>query len=432
MSASLLQRILAKEGLAFLDRLASDELEALAYNWEIRGRPEQHAPLGDWTWWVITSGRGWGKSLTGSQWVRRKAREKPGSIGAIVGATPEDARRIQIEHPQTGVLHCSPPEERPTFKASVSGGELIWPNGSMAHVFSGALPAGTRGSQYDWVWMDELPHWKFPQQVFDNIALGLRLGKNPQGMVTATPLPTALMRRLTRDPNNRVTRGSTYDNRDNLAPTFIREIETKYEGTRLGRQELHGELLEDVPGALWRPAQFDADGFRGEPSASHRLVCVAVDPAVTANEDSDETGIIVAGMTGNEPARFEVLADVSGRMSPNEWARAAMDTADLWQANAIVGEVNNGGDMVRTIVESFRGSGSARFEEVRAARSKYVRAEPSAALYEQNRVRHCGRFDALEDQLTTFVPGSKKSPDRLDALVWALTWLSDAKPFVMI
>jgi phage terminase large subunit-like protein len=339
---------------------------------------------------------------------------------AIVAPTAGDARDIMIEG-ESGILVISPPWERPRYEPSKR--RLTWPNGAIATLFSADEPERLRGPQHDTAWCDELASWRYPE-AWDMLMLGLRLGTDPRVVVTTTPRPTSLIRELIADPTVVVTRGTTHENQANLAPAFLGQIIRKYQGTRLGRQELEAELLEDVPGALWNRGAIEAIRARTAPALIR--VVVAIDPAVSSTSGADETGIIVAGKDG--AGHGWVLADASGRYQPIEWAKTALSAYRAHRADRIVAEVNNGGEMVEATLRMIEPNAS--FAAVRASRGKVARAEPVAALYEQGRVRHVGVFPQLEDQMCAFTAEahaiSKRrsagySPDRVDALVWALT-----------
>ncbi len=295
---------------------------------------------------------------------------------------------------------------------------LEWPNGARTLIFTADEPERLRGKQHMRLWCDEVAAWRHPE-AWDQAMLGLRLGADPRAVATTTPRPTRMIRDLIADPTTVVTRGSTYDNRANLAPQFLDQIVRRYEGTRLGRQELGGELLLDVPGALWTLAMFDER--RSAPDL--KRVVVAIDPAASSKEDSDETGIIVAGQ--GIDGDWYVLADRSGIFSPNEWAKRAVAAFEEFRADRIVAEVNNGGEMVGATVRTVRRT--VPFKAVHASRGKAIRAEPIASLYTDRHVWHTQPFDTLEEQLVNWTPDSGESPDRMDALVWALTELSEGK-----
>lgn len=385
--------------------------------WNVLARPEQRPPPGDWLTWLILAGRGWGKTRTGAEWVHANVSRYGRWI--LAGRTSGDLRDIMVEG-ETGLLRTAK-GNRPQYEPSKR--RIVWPNGSVAALRSADEPEGFRGLQAEAVWADELAAWENPD-AWDQLQLGLRLGPKPRQVVTTTPRPTKMMRALISDEGTVITRGSTYDNRANLAPSFFRQIVSRYEGTRLGRQELYAELLEDVEGALWSLSMIDSTRRlapqimrQGVSENDLARVVVAIDPAVTMTEDSDETGIVVAGL--GHDGRGYVLADRSTKAHPSDWARRAIAAFDEFGADRIVAEVNNGGELVETVLRTIRPS--IPYRAVHASRGKRTRAEPIAALYEQGRVSHADAMPALEDQLCTFTPESGQSPDRLDALVWALT-----------
>ena len=312
---------------------------------------------------------------------------------------------------ESGIL-SSAGENRPLYEPSKR--RLTWPNGAVATCYSGDEPDQLRGPQHDGAWLDELAKYRYADDTWSNLDLGLRLGESPQVVITTTPRPIKILRELMDDRLVRTTRGSTYANLPNLAESFAQRIIDKYEGTRLGRQELHAEILDDVPGALWQRTHID-DARRTSPPQCERVV-VAIDPAVSSGEDADETGIIVSGKLAD---RAYVMEDLSGHYTPQEWASVALKAYYRHDADRIVAEINQGGDMVEHTIRTL--DRNASYKGVRAARGKMTRAEPIAALYEQGRVHHCGMFAALEDQLCTYTHDTKDSPDRLDAMVWALT-----------
>jgi len=350
-----------------------------------------------------------------------KAETMPGSRGAIVARTAADARDVLVEG-ESGVLAVCPPWFQATYEPSKR--RITWPNGSVATVFSADDPNLLRGPQHHWAICDELAAWRRPE-TYDMLMLGLRLGDNPQCCIATTPRPTPIIKRLLKDSTTVVTRGSTYENRANLAAPFFSQIIKQYEGTRLGRQELNAEVFDDVPGALWAHGPIDDMRVKTFPALTR--IVVAIDPAVTATDESNETGIVVAGIDENEHGY--VLDDLSGRFSPAEWAERAVRAYDRWAADRIVAEVNQGGEMVEHTVRTAardlgergqRESRSVAFRNVRATRGKHTRAEPVAALYEQRKMHHVGVFAEMEDQMCSWLPG-EESPDRLDALVWAFT-----------
>lgn len=393
--------------------------EALASSWQLKARPEQLPPAGDWFAWLILAGRGWGKTRTGAEWVQKQAHHGYASRIALVAATAADARDVMVEGP-SGLLAIAPKHLRPEYEPSKR--RLTWPNGAVATTFSADEPERLRGPEHDAAWCDELGAWRFPE-AWDMLLFGLRLGR-PRVIVTTTPKPIRLIRELLARQDVVVTRGRTADNAANLAPTFLEAIQARYGGTRLGRQELDGELLEDVPGALWQRAWIDQDRVATAPETLKRVV-VAVDPAVTNTENSDETGIIVAGIDAAD--HVYILDDLTARLGPAEWARKAVAAYRRHQADRIVAEVNNGGALVEATVRMV--DATVPYREVRASRGKAMRAEPVSALYEQHMVHHVGSLPALEDQMCAFTSDFSRatagySPDRVDALVWAVTELA--------
>jgi phage terminase large subunit-like protein len=400
--------------------LSPAEVEALLYNWPFWARPNQLPPDGDWRVWLLLAGRGFGKTRTGAELIRARVMARTARRLALVAPTAGDARDVMVEG-ESGILAVSPAWERPRYEPSKH--RVTWPNGAIATLFSADEPERLRGPQHDAAWCDELASWRYPG-AWDMLMLGLRVGGDPRVIITTTPRPTKLIRELIDDPTVVVTRGTTHENRANLAPAFLGRIVRKYQGTRLGRQELEAELLEDVPGALWNRGMIEATRAAKAPALIR--VVVAIDPAMTSSEGADETGILVAGK--DEDGRGWVLADASGRYQPAEWAKIAISAYRAHGADRIVAEVNNGGDMVEATLRMV--DPNASFSAVRASRGKITRAEPIAALYEQGRVRHLGVFAQLEDQMCGFTSDAhataasrslSHSPDRVDALVWALT-----------
>ena len=335
---------------------------------------------------------------------------------ALVGVTPADARDVMIQG-ESGIMKCAPPWDRPEYEPSKR--LLTWKNGAYALIRSGADPEGLRGPQFEKAWCDELCAWQYPQETWDMLMFGLRQSTNPQAVITSTPKPIRLLKTLIADPSTIRTRGSTYDNKDNLSAQFIAEMKNKYEGTRLGRQELEAEILDDNPAALWNRAMLDSTRVHNLPTL--RRIVVAIDPAITATEASDETGIIVAGEAlVDGKSHGYLLDDCSIRGTPAVWAAAAIAAYNKWHADRIIGEANQGGDMVEHTIHSVEPM--AAYKSVHATKGKYSRAEPVSALYEQGRCHHMGTFGALEDQFCEWEQGSD-SPDRLDAAVWAFTEL---------
>lgn len=402
----------AADLLAEVARLPPAVALRLLHDWSVWGRPDQQPPPGAWRTWLILAGRGWGKTRTGAEWVRSIVSTGRARRVALVARTAADVRDVIVEG-QSGILAISPPHERPTWEPSRR--RLTWPNGAIATTYSAEEPDQLRGPQCDSAWCDELAAWRYPE-AWDQLQMGLRLGDDPRVVVTTTPRPTELVRALAASPTTRVTRGRTLDNARNLAPGVVEALTARYGNTRLGRQELDGEILDDAPGALWRLAMFDASRVDSAPTM--RRVVVAIDPAVTAHEGSDETGLIVAGL--GLDGRAYVLEDLSGVFPAEQWARRAVEAYRRHRADRIVAEVNQGGDLVASVLRAV--DRAVPVAQVRATRGKSLRAEPVAALYEQGRVSHVGLLARLEDQCASWDPASDaRSPDRLDALVWALT-----------
>ncbi len=395
-----------------MNNLTEEEANALLYDWEFWARPEQLLPTDDWYIWLIMAGRGWGKTRTGAEAVRKWVKDYP--LVNLIGATVDDARDIMIEG-ESGLLNICPDNERPDYKKNDR--KLIWPNGAKSLIFTADEPERLRGKQHMALWADELASWRYVEEAWGHAMLGLRLGDKPLAVITTTPKPIKEIKELLKDPRVHVTRGTTYDNRANLAKDFYSKIITRYEGTRMGRQELNAEILDDNPDALWQRSKIDALRVREHPSLY--TVVVAVDPEAANNETSAETGIIVVGCAKlADRIHGYVLDDCSLKDTPAKWAAAAITAYHKHKANYIVAEVNNGGDMVEHTIHSVDPKVPVR--QVRASRGKEVRAQPVSALYEKGLVHHVGTFTALEDQLCEWVPGDA-SPDRLDSLVWGIT-----------
>lgn len=420
---------------AALADLPSAHLSFLAWDWQTWARDDQLPPDADaqgrpWRTWLILGGRGSGKTRAGAEWVRAEVDHLARSGGsgggriALVGETLDQVRSVMVEG-VSGLLAVHPPGARPRFEQSKR--QLVWPNGVVAQLFSAEDPESLRGPQFAAAWLDEIAKWRYAEQTWDMLQFGLRLGTMPRQVVTTTPRPVPILKRIMGDDSTVVTRVRTSDNAANLAPAFIAEMERRYGGTLLGRQELEGELIEDMSGALWRREWIEQHRLSVAPPLQRTVV--AVDPPVTATRSSDACGICVAGL--GPDGRAYVVADrtLQGR-EPQVWARAAIAAYCDFAADRIVAEVNQGGDLVQNILRQIDPTVPIRM--VRATRGKWVRAEPVAALYAEGRVAHVGQHAALEAQMLAFGAdglSAGRSPDRLDALVWALTELIlDAPP----
>lgn len=402
---------------AILDSLSPKQLHDLNYDWRFWARPKQLAPEGDWLTWLIKAGRGFGKTRSGTGFINERAHDSPGRWMALVARTPADARDYMIEGPG-GFLKNIHPDFRPLYEPSKR--RLTWPNGSWATIYSDEEPDQLRGFSGDTAWIDELAKFRNPQECLDALDFGMREVSSdyPRRIITTTPRPIKAMKVIESQKSTVIVTGSSYENRANLSPKWFDEILSKFEGTRLGRQEIHAETLDDNPGALWRLKWLD--DLRVKESPALKRIVVAIDPATTSNPDSDETGIIVAGH-GSDSHGY-VLADLSMRGTPEEWARVAVNAYHDYKADRIIGETNNGGEMVETVIRMVERN--IPFTAVHASRGKITRAEPISALYEQGKCHHVGVFPVLEDQMTGYDPKTAKySPDHMDALVWALTEL---------
>lgn len=413
----------------FVSALSAGEAEFLASDWQLWARDDQLPPTLsqgniDWTTWLILGGRGAGKTRAGAEWVRGLALGRPPFASrpveriALVGETLGDARAVMVDGP-SGLLAIHGPGERPAYNASRRA--LCWPNGAMAQLFSADDPEALRGPQFGAAWADELAKWRYAEAAWDMLQFCLRLGDRPRQAVTTTPRPIPLLKRLIADPATAISRARTEANAANLAPSFLGAVVGRYQGTRLGRQELDGELIEDRVDALWRRRALDAARLDKAPPLAR--IVVAVDPPVTSGAMADACGIVAAGKA--EDGRAFVLADVTtqGR-GALEWARAAVRLYEALDADCIVAEVNQGGELVAQMLRQVSPGVPVRM--VRATRGKFLRAEPVAALYERGLVSHVGVWPELEDQMCDFGPGGLsdgRSPDRVDALVWALTAL---------
>jgi phage terminase large subunit-like protein len=423
--AELLKMPEAKR-LAWLKRLSPDEQREFVHIWPLWARAAQLPPPGDWQVWLILAGRGFGKTRAGAEWVRDIAARDPAARIALVGASLGEVRSVMVEG-ESGLLALGLPEQRPQFEPSLR--RLVWPGGALATLYSAGEPEALRGPQHSHAWCDEVAKWDNAsdraRRAWDNLLFGLRLGERPRVLATTTPRAVPLLKQLlASDPATLVVRrGTTEANLDHLPERFIAGIRALYGQSLLGRQELDGELVEDIEGALWTRALLEACREPAASSPSVRTV-VAVDPPASAG--GDECGIIVAALC--EDGLVRVLADASvAKASPEQWARAAANAARAWSADRVVAEANQGGSMVESVLRAADVSLPLRL--VHASKGKVARAEPVAALYEAGRVRHVGTFPALEDQLCGLIVGGGyqgpgHSPDRADALVWALTELA--------
>jgi phage terminase large subunit-like protein len=425
--AELLSSATEDEVAEFIDGLSDNAIAAMPWLFDIWALDHQLPPDGDWQTWVIMGGRGAGKTRAGAEWVRRQVEgsspDAPGKCQriALVGETIDQAREIMV-FGDSGIVASTPPDRKPEWQASRK--RLVWPNGAIATIFSASDPESLRGPQFDCAWLDELAKWRKARDTWDMLQFALRLGAAPQQIITTTPRNLTLLREVLGARGTVMTSAPTSANRVNLARSFLEKVSADYGGTRLGRQELEGELLTDVDGALWTLGQID--DLRREESPALDRVVVAVDPPASSSAGADECGIVVAGICAKgapQDWRAYILADRSvSKASPNAWAQAVIATAKEFEADRIVAEVNQGGEMVESVLR--QQSEMLPFRAVRATRGKTARAEPVAALYEQGRVHHLGAFRELEDQMCQMSQrgfAGKGSPDRVDALVWALT-----------
>ncbi len=404
---------------ALINDLSEEELELLHYDWTLWARddqlPSQHQT---WTTWLILGGRGAGKTRAGAEWVRTQATTTMQSRIALIGETLNDVRTVMIEG-ISGLLSIHPPHEQPTFEPSKR--QLTWPNGSIAQMFSADDPESLRGPQFTAAWCDELAKWRQPRLTWDMLQFALRLGDMPRQVITTTPRPIPLLQTIIKDSLTHTTRATTDANKTNLAPGFLSAIVKRYRDTRLGRQELEGEILTDRPDALWQRDTIEKNRVTTTPELQRTIV--AVDPPVTSRKTSDACGIIIAAL-GTDNRAYIIEDATIKKAKPTQWARTAINAFHKHKADRIVVEVNQGGELVSTVLHQI--DKTIPIKPVHASRGKWLRAEPIAALYEQSRVSHAGQFKALEDQLCDFGRNglsSGESPDRLDALVWALTEL---------
>lgn len=406
--------------LEILASLSDDEAAALEYDWQFWARKNQLAPPGDWQTWLALAGRGFGKTEAGAQWVRQRVTEGARSI-ALVAETQKDLEEVMVAR----LVRIHPPGEEP--KVRYKPVRVVWPNGAVALGYNGTEPNQLRGPEFDTAWVDELAKYRYARETWDMLQFTMRSGPDPRVFVTTTPRPIPVLREILADTTTVVTRGSTFDNAGNLPTSFLKRLKDRYAGTRLGRQELNAEMLDDLPGALWTRAMFD-DPRKAKAPDMQRIV-VAVDPSGTggSGDGGDSIGIAVAGL--GVDGRGYVLADRTCKLSPAGWGRRAVEAFHEFAADRIVAERNFGGAMVEHVIRTT--DAKVAYKEVTASRGKVARAEPVAALYEQGKVSHIGAFPDLEDQCCLIGPDGfigEGSPDRADALVWALTELMLGEP----
>lgn len=410
----------------------AEEGLALLYHWPFWARPDQLPPPGDRWWvWLIMGGRGSGKTRPGAEWIIQKEREwyqKKRTASdhlrlALVAETEDDGRDIMVEG-ESGLLACAPPHNRPAYYPERR--KLIWKSGAEAKLYSGDSPGQLRGPQHHFAWLDEFAKWKYPEEAYANLEFGLRLGDHPQCVITTTPRPLAILKELMADPGCVTVQAKTYDNAAHLPEKFIQRMEQRYKGTRRDRQEIDGELLEDTPGALWTLEMIDKTRIRtpANPPDCRRIV-IGVDPQgkeaadmlwVSDEDEGSETGIVVCGE--GYDGRYYVLEDLSGNFNPHQWAQESIAAYKRHSASLIVAESNHGGEMVRDTIQVI--DLTVPVDLVRASEGKTARAEPISAFYRQGQVCHVGHFAFLEDEMRHYTGREKQSPNRLDALVWAL------------
>lgn len=405
---------------------ANKKTLSLYTDWLNTARTKQLTPIKDFHIWLILAGRGWGKTRTGAQDIALYALTHPNSLCAVVAPTFGDLSRVCFGGP-SGLLSIIPDDcfayNRGRKSFSATSNVINLSNGSKITGYAAIEPDRLRGPQFHRAWCDELAAWRY-QETFDQLMFGLRLGENPQCVITTTPKPTPLIKQLVERDDVIVTSGSTFENEANLAPSALAMLKERYEGTTLGRQELYAEIIDGLDGALWKHSQIEELRLPETTERELTHIMVAIDPAVTSSDESDETGIIVVGKDANN--EYYVLEDVSGKYSADQWAKKAINCYYDWNADRIIAEVNNGGDLVERLLRSV--DPNVAYRSVHATRGKLVRAEPIAALYEQKRVHHLGYFPELESQMCTYTGERlKPSPDRLDALVWGMTELSKSQ-----
>ena len=411
---------------SLIESLTDEEAEVLLYDWPKWARPNQLPPKGDWDGWLVLAGRGWGKTRVGVEFVRAEVEAGRATRIALVAETSADGRDVIVEG-ESGLLAVCPPWNKPIYEPSKR--RVTWPNGAFAVLYDAREPDQLRGPQHDLALLDELAKYRYAQAVWDNLLPGLRLGTHPRWVATTTPRPTQLIKQLLKDPHVIATRGKSTENLANLAQTFKHSVIDRYAGTRLGRQELDAEVLEDMPGALWTRRGLDETRVEAKDCPPLKRIVVGVDPAASSEENSNETGIVVAGVDARNHGY--VIEDWSGRGTPDQWARRAVAAYRKHEADRIIAEKNQGGEMVALTIRGV--DPNAPVKLVNASSGKRTRAEPVAALYQpiegvrEAIVHHVGVFPELEDEMTTWT-GGRDSPDRMDALVWALTELKLWEP----
>jgi phage terminase large subunit-like protein len=423
-SARKLLSMPAAKMIAAIENYTAADIRATK-TWDFWRRDDQAQPKMPWRIWLILAGRGYGKTRMGAEWAREKAANEPGVRIALVGATIAEARAVMVEGESGLLAICG--DEKPDWKPSLN--QMRWRNGSLATLYSAAEPEALRGPQHHYGWADEIAKWPRGMAVWDNLILGLRLGATPQLVATTTPRPMPLVKRLMGEEGVQITYGRTADNKAGLAPSFMGSVQKLYAGTRLGRQELDGVMMEDFEDALWNRALIETARVRYAPAL--KRIVIGVDPPVTAGGDA--CGIIVAGLGHDDKAYMLADCSVSGK-SPEGWARAVANAAEAWNADRVVAEGNQGGEMVESTLRA--ANMAMPIKRVHARLGKSARAEPVAALYESGRAFHAGAFPALEDELCGMISGGSyegpgRSPDRADALVWAMTDLMLGKVGVM-
>lgn len=411
--------------------LRESQARDVLFDWSLNGRPSQFLPgtpdaeiaRKDWRFWLVLAGRGYGKTRTGAETVRTWA-EDPKARVLMIAPVASDVREVMIEGP-SGIMSCYPPGRKPTYNPSRH--LVTFPSGAIGFTRSADEPERLRGPQFTKFWWDEPFACRFVKEAYDQIMFGFRLPTpDLRGILTTTPKPVPVLKRIMSHPGTVITRGSSYENRANLSDDWYRDVIVPYEGTTLGRQEIYAEILDDTAGALWKRRMIEDHRVTSTAVRWDLIIriVVAIDPAVSTSEGAAETGIVVVGLTLS--GHIIVLNDVSMKGTPLEWGTAAVNAFHKYRADRMVGEVNNGGDLVEANIYSI--DQHIPFRAVRATRGKVLRAEPVVSIYERGRAHHVGAFPILEDQLTTWVPGNP-SPDRLDALVWGVTELAvDPEP----